>query len=234
MKIHASLWAAAPLVIFAILTATSRAAHASAESLVPCARNEKIHAARAKELQKILAADQSDDRKKMEEHPERPLDMAKLEHMADHDRKRRERVGKFFAEGCLKDASDYAAAAMVYQHGNVPDHYYQAFVWAQRAVEHGDESQKHLVALAIDRYLVSTGRKQLFASQFSKNADSACLCMEPVEPSFPAGQREKFQKNTLADQLTWLQTTNGKAECPDSFCRHELRETPAGSVPGFW
>lgn len=55
----------------------------------------------------------------------------------------------------------------MYQHGDVSDHYYLAFMWALRSVALGNEDVKSLVALTVDRYLVSIGKKQLFGSQAS-------------------------------------------------------------------
>ena len=50
----------------------------------------------------------------------------------------------------MRTAQDYSAAALIYQHGVVPDHYQQAFIWSNRAIEEGDVKEKQLAALAID------------------------------------------------------------------------------------
>ena len=62
--------------------------------------------------------------------------------MLEHDLIRRKRVGEIFGEGCFKTAKDYSAASLIFQHGDTPDHYYQA-LWANRAVELGDISQNN-------------------------------------------------------------------------------------------
>lgn len=219
---------------FVLFMITGSYAGASAESLIPCLDNPKLQIERAKELQTILEADQNDERKAMAEHPEAPLVQKNLEEMAKRDLSRRKRVAEIFAEGCLKTARDYAAASLVFQHGNVPDHYLQAFLWARRAVDLGDASQKAMVAMTIDRYLVNLGHKQLFATQFGKAVGESCLCMEPVEESFPDSQRLKYQKNSLAEQLAWLKKKNEGAKCPSSYCRREFKGSPSGTVPGFW
>jgi len=47
----------------------------------------------------------------------------KLKQVSVRDLKRRKRVGQIFAEGYMRTAQDYSAAALIYQHGVVPDHY---------------------------------------------------------------------------------------------------------------
>ena len=75
------------------------------------------------------------------------------------DLARRIKVASIFAEGCFKSAADYASAAMVFQHGTAADHFYQTFIWANKAVQLGDESQRWLTAAGLDRYLVALGQK---------------------------------------------------------------------------
>ena len=59
----------------------------------------------------------------------------------------------------FKLAHDYSAAALVNQHGDVPDHFFQTFIWSKRAVELGDLTQKHTTALGLNRHLVNIGPK---------------------------------------------------------------------------
>ena len=93
----------------------------------------------------------------------------------ENDLARRKRVGEIFGEGCLKTPRDYLNAALIYQHGEVSDHYYQAFIWANRALSLGDDKASQFVALTIDRYLVSIGHKQLFGSQAYSSAEQGNL-----------------------------------------------------------
>jgi len=192
-----------------------------------CVSSSVLQAARSNELQTLVAADQAE---------RRALDLSdegQCQVMTDHDRLRRKRVAEIFAEGCLQSASDYAAAAMVYQHGEVPDHYYQAFLWSQRGVEKGDATQRHLMALAIDRYLINTGKKQLFASQYFSASMDLCFCLEPVEASFPDHLRLQYTGHTYEDSWQYLETLN-EGRCAPSVCDHTLEDTPVGSIVGFW
>jgi hypothetical protein len=139
-----------------------------------CRLDSKRQSEASTELQKIAAEDQA-DRTNNNLKPG----------AAERDRERRTRVGALFGEGCLRTAADFAAAALVYQHGDVPEHFLQTYIWAKRSVELGDKSQQRLMAKGIDRYLVNTGRKQLFASQALKRFDDNCWCLYAVEPTFP-------------------------------------------------
>lgn len=194
------------------------------ESYTICAIDPQKHEARAKELQDIYTADQA-DRANNVLQPGAQI----------RDRERRARVGSIFGEGCFKSAEDYRAAAMVFQHGDRPDHYWQTFVWSQRGVELGDIEQRGMVARGLDRYLVETGHKQLFASQAFRKLSEKCFCLRPVEPTFPDTKRVEYMNKTLAEQLAWVDELNRGQECPSARqCNEELKDSPAGTVPGFW
>lgn len=154
--------------------------------------------------------------------------------MAVNDLKRRKRVGEILAEGCFKNASDYFAAAMIYQHGNAPDHFFQAFIWAQKAVALGDSAAKDLVALTIDRYLIKSGHKQIFGNQLEKVENRTCLCMDPVEESFPDSKRSEYLGRGLADQIAYLKEKTGNNLCTPLSCAVDLKPSPPGTVIGFW
>lgn len=160
-----------------------------------------------------------------------------IQEVAKRDVERRKRVGEIFGEGCFTKAEDFAAAALVYQHGDVPDHFLWAFIWAKRAVELGDISQKRLMALAIDRYLVNIGHKQLFASQAIRPGmnPSTCWCLQQVESRFPDKRRKDIAGKTLSEAFDWLKELNAdNSSCPQEQCKQQLQGSPMGTVPGFW
>ena len=188
-----------------------------------------MQASRSNELIDLVGADQTERANFLNMSEEERLKLF------ENDRIRRKRVGEILGEGCFKTAEDYAAASLIYQHGDVPDHFYQAFVWANRAVQLGDLEQKQLVAMTIDRYLVSIGRRQLFASQaYASDATGGCYCLEQVETSFPDSIREAFSRPSLVENYDWLATLNQGKNCPNSDCTKELQPSPKGTVPGFW
>lgn len=204
---------------------------ASPTRIGSCQADKPRQEARSKELQEIVNADQEDREDFFKKTPE------ELREMALRDVERRKRVGEIFGEGCFLKAEDFAAAALVYQHGDVPEHYLQAFMWAKRAVELGDEKQKRLMGLAIDRYLVNTGHKQLFASQATKTDirdPNSCWCLQQIEPSFPDDLRKEIANKTFKEAFDWLEELNKGTSCPNTECAQKLKPSPKGTVPGFW
>lgn len=151
------------------------------------------------------------------------------------DKKRRERIAEIFADGCLKTADDYANAALVFQHGEVPDHFFQAYLWAARAVELGKDKSKSLMAAAIDRYLMNKGYKQIYATQATMPHEThGCWCLWPVEEISTDADRRKLDRDPLADQMKWVDRLNsGASSCgPAAVCPADAKPVPKGSLPG--
>lgn len=216
------------LYCFALLISGCVSAPSNAQTgttFIPCDQDPTRQKLRSKELQDIVDEDQKDRTP--------PVDWSKLQ---PRDEVHRKRVGEIFGEGCFKTAEDYAAAALVYQHGNIPDHFFQTFLWAKRAVELGDPKQKWLMAAGIDRYLTKSGYKQLFATQASKDYPNPCFCMEEIESTFPEKLRIEYGKKSVKEALTWVDSLNeGNPACkPVKYCQKGFKNSPAGSVPGFW
>jgi hypothetical protein len=151
------------------------------------------------------------------------------------DLERRTRVSELFAAGCLTTAADYGSAALIFQHGTVPEHYLEAVLFASRALALGDTSEKSLIALAADRFLVSTKHRQLFGSQSFRVNGNPCWCMQQVERSFPDVQRVLYVGKTLEQERQAVTKMNAETTaCTKIECDDNLRPTPKGSVPGVW
>ncbi len=180
---------------------------------------------RSLELKKLADQDQ-EDRKASNIPPEEWSKISK------RDAKRRKRVGEIFGEGCFHVGQDYDHAALIYQHGDTPDHFYQAFIWALKASELGVVDAKQFSALAIDRYLNSIGKKQLFGSQAMKF--NGCFCMVPVEPTFPDATRQNYAGFSLIDKYNWIASLNENKNCSNTECDLNLLDSPQGTIPGFW
>lgn len=185
---------------------------------------------RSRELLKIVAADQ-EDRKNWD-----AKNLSEMTEIAKRDVRRRRRVGEIFGEGCLSSAEDFAAAALVYQHGDSPDHFFQTFIWSKRAVDLGDATQKRMMALGIDRYLVNLGHKQLFGSQASKPdlKTETCWCLEPIETTFPDAIRKDYFDKSLDQVFDWIKDLNAGKKCEPKMCAKELKPTLKGFIPGFY
>ena len=196
-----------------------------------CLDKPEMQASRSNELITMVEADQNERANFDNLSDEERLTLF------DNDLIRRKRVGEILGEGCFKTPDDYAAASLIYQHGDVPDHYYQAFVWANRAVQLGDLNQKSLVAMTIDRYLVSIGKMQLFGSQaYASAATGWCYCLESVESSFPDSIRKEYSGFSLQDRYDRLASFNQDNGCSNIDCStlELLQPSPKGTVPGFW
>jgi hypothetical protein len=220
-----------------LILAASRMSHsAPMPTGAPCLDSE-VQTQRSLELQRLRKEDQLD--RKWQEDLQRGNQPSYeiMENMSKNDLKRRMRVGEIFGEGCFKSAADYEAAGIVYQHGSTPNHYFQAFVWFKEALDLGGLTLKAEMAMAIDRYLVAIGHKQLFGTQaFQKNVGE-CFCIQPIERSFPQNLRDEYRggEDAAYTGLSLLKSLNGPASsCPVAYCRASLRSTPKGTVPGFW
>jgi hypothetical protein len=188
----------------------------------------------SQELKKIYEADQS-DRSDFESK-----DSSEILHMLGRDRARRTRVAEIFAKGCLQSADDYVHAATVFQHGEVPDHFYQVYIWAMRAVQLGKNNAGQLAANGIDRFLAKSGRKQLYGGHAELEAwegdpSERCFCLWPTESSFPESRRKSIGAKTKKELVAWLVEINqGREGCVNTYCKVEAKPSPRGSVPGVW
>ncbi len=219
------------LLTLCLLGCTTTPATKTQSQHLSCQQDKGRQVARSIELQKIVKADQ-DDRENWKDWTQEQVVKVTL-----RDEARRKRVGEIYGEGCFLKAEDYSAAALVYQHGDAPDHFFQTFIWAKRAVELGDIQQKQLMALGIDRYLVNIGQKQLFGSQATKaglTSDKSCWCLQQIEKTFPDKRRKEEARRTLADAFNWLKELNQGKTCPNTECEATLKPSPKGTVPGFW
>src|ERR1700723_3309302 len=75
-----------------------------------CREDQERQKSRSEELQRIVTEDQKD-------RLARPIDWNIV---YPRDVVRIKRVGEIFAEGCFVTGQDYAAAALVFQHGDSP------------------------------------------------------------------------------------------------------------------
>jgi hypothetical protein len=210
------------------------AAHAAdaAEGATPvtpykqCWQDAEKQKLRSEEIQSIVAMDQAD-------RVASPIDWNVV---SPRDEIRIRRVGEIFAEGCFHTAADYAAAALVFQHGSVPDHYYQAYLWAKRAFDLGDLSQKQMIANAIDRYLINLGFKQIFGAQTFRDTPNGCRCLGPVETKFSEKSRVRVSGISLRTRISDVRAGNkDRPECQAVlYCDKDLRRPPKGLFPGIW
>jgi hypothetical protein len=156
------------------------------------------------------------------------------------DRIRRKKVAEIFAQGCLKAADDYYHAATVFQHGELPDHFFYSFIWASQAFKAGKEGAGNMAANGADRYLMNLGFKQLFGGQAvtektGKGFEKDCFCLWPIEEGFPEKKRVEFKFRTRQALLDWIKDINKTRDgCENGYCHVDAKPVPKGTVPGLW
>lgn len=203
------------------------------QTYIPCSQDpERIKKTQSKlrELEKLDQEDRKDSPN---------IALKKWSEIHERDRQRRIEVGKIFGEGCMLSASDFATAALIYQHGENAEQYWEAYVFSLHGIRLGDSNQKGMAANAIDRYLVdpAIGQKQLYARQATKPTGQDCWCLHQVEKSFPDDKRLAFTGKTYQDQLQWIEKLNKEnehPECPNIECAETLKPSPQGTIPGVW
>jgi hypothetical protein len=159
----------------------------------------------------------------------------------EEDTQRRVEVAKIYAEGCLQRGEDFRHAALVFQHGNSPEHYYQAWYFASRAVALGDEQAKWLVPRAIDRYFLNTGYKQLFGTNlvtpflWGSQGDDSYLCLWPVEESLSDEVRSQYAVQPLDEiREQYADAENSALNPQTNECPVNAEAPPKGMFPGIW
>lgn len=115
------------------------------------------------------------------------------------DKARRKRVLEILKVGGAHSSADYLHAAMVFQHGNEQADFQRAHDLAVRAAEldSTNDTAKWLAAAAKDRYLMNTGKPQLYGTQF--RTLNGRWELYRVEPSITDEERAKWNVPPLAE-----------------------------------
>ena len=114
------------------------------------------------------------------------------------DRARRERVKTLFSEGRLSTANDYYHAAMILQHGDVPEDFLLAHELAVAAIIKGHTDAAWLAAATEDRFLTNIGRLQRYGTQFKADGDDPWR-LEPVDPTMTDELRKVMDAPSLEE-----------------------------------
>jgi hypothetical protein len=158
----------------------------------------------------------------------------------ESDLANRKEVATLFAEGCFTTGRDYHNAAVVYQHGDVPEHYYQTFVWASRAVQLGDSEARWLIPRAIDLWSLNSGYKQVFATNLVTESffgpvtevSRKTWCVWPNVSGITERQRREVGVSTMAQQVARAKGMNTGAS--SGICTIQVPDPPRGMFPGYW
>jgi len=119
-----------------------------------------------------------------------PMDIDPVE-LDKADRLRREEALGYLQNGQVVYAWSLYSAALIFQHGDCPDHYRLAADLALRAHELNDPSAGWLHTAAADRYLLSVGQLQRYGTQYVVDVENHfVLC--PVSPDMTDEERAEF------------------------------------------
>jgi len=80
------------------------------------------------------------------------------------DSLRMKRVYELLDSNKVQTSDDYHNAAMIFQHGSDTTAYAMAVKLMRKAIELDSSASKRLLALAIDRYLLSKGKPQIYGT----------------------------------------------------------------------
>lgn len=128
--------------------------------------------------------------------------------VAHHDEERRQKVTKMLAEKKVRTGHDYYNVALIYQHGATLTDIKKAHTFSKKSMELGYQPAKWLYAATTDRYLVWSGKKQKFGTQYriisiqernGKQRKKAVL--EPYDKRTTDGVRATFNVPPLKELL---------------------------------
>ncbi|MCM3882503.1 hypothetical protein [Frankia sp. R82] len=152
-------------------------------------------------LREFFEADQNDRRDR-----ELPPDVA------DRDRQRRIAVMSLLETGQVRTAADFHHAAMIFQHGHLPEHNHLGFELARKAADAGHPGARWLAAAAMDRWLMRKGLPQRFGTQYVGD-DKGSWTLYQVDPATTDEERIEWSVPTLATAYERLAVMN--EEKPD-------------------
>ncbi|MGH7028715.1 hypothetical protein [Brevundimonas sp.] len=87
-----------------------------------------------------------------------------VEVMADAERLAEVRA--MLKRGEVRSGEDFLRAGLLFQHSFQTDDYLLAHALATAALSQGEERGARLAAASLDRYLLATGRRQIYGTQF--------------------------------------------------------------------
>lgn len=152
-------------------------------------------------VQAMFAADQADRRALAARQLTQP-------ELNRRDHERRQELALLVAEGHLRSADDYYCAALILQHGTLPEEFRRAHDFAAEAMRRGSVPARWLFAATLDRWLVATGKPQQYGTQYVR-VGSHGYAIYTVDPQVTDAERAQYDVPPLATQLRSLTEKNG-------------------------
>ncbi len=121
--------------------------------------------------------------------------------VAPRDKARLARTKELYREGRLQTANDYYHAALILQHGDVPEDFLLAHEFCIVAISKGknDKETRWLAAASEDRFLMNIGRPQRFGTQYRADPITAPYRLYKVDESVTDDLRRQMSTPSLAE-----------------------------------
>lgn len=132
--------------------------------------------------------------------------------VAREDRERRNQTLALLRAGRLGSGADLFAAALVFQHGDCPQHYELANRLSAAALARGDDRARWLYAATYDRWQRALGRPQKYGTQYVSMGVPCAFRLEPVDPATTDAQRAEYDVPSLAEALARADQINVECE----------------------
>lgn len=121
--------------------------------------------------------------------------------VAPRDKARLARTKELYSQNHLITANDYYHAALILQHGNVPEDFLLAHEFCIVAISKGknDKHTRWLAAASEDRFLMNIGRPQRFGTQYQAYPANAPYKLYKVDEGVTDELRRQLSTPTLAE-----------------------------------
>lgn len=128
------------------------------------------------------------------------------------DQARQARVKELYQANQMQTGADYYHAAMVLQHGYVPEDYLLAHELSVVGLSKGEAKAKWLAAASEDRFLMAIGRPQRFATQYRSDSPGLPMHLYQVDEGVTDELRRAMNARPLAEAKAQEQRMNPKKD----------------------
>lgn len=135
-----------------------------------------------------------------EDQADRKLDPRQIDWptVSARDRARLARTKELYNQNRLQTGTDFFNAALILQHGDLPEDFLLAHELCVVAIMKGESQARWLAAASEDRFLMNIGRPQRFGTQYRSDPANAPIKLYTVDPTVTDELRRALNVPTLA------------------------------------